>query len=298
MSRVGAATRRLFREPLVQFLLAGATLFLLYEVSAGGGSERNDRIVVDAGRSERLAAEFARTWMRPPTRAELDGLIQDFVTEEVLYREALALGLDRDDLVVRRRMRQKMEFLNDDLAENHQPTDAELQAFLDANSDKYRRPARLGFVQVFVGSEGRAPEMRIEADRLLAQLKAEPAAAAIPGTLGRPSLLPDQLKDATWDEIEAIFGRAFAAALELAPLDVWAGPFESSYGLHLVRVTLREPGSGPPLAEIRSDVEREWSYQQRQRARQAFYEILRERYDVSIEMPEDEAGPELSARSP
>ncbi len=298
MTRIGAATRRLLREPLVQFLLAGATLFLLYEASTSGESERNDRIAIDARRIERLAAEFARTWMRPPTRAELDGLIQDFVTEEVLYREALALGLDRDDLVVRRRMRQKMEFLNDDLAENRQPTDAELQAFLDANPDKFRRPARLGFVQVFVGSDGRAPETRIEADRLLARLKAEPAAAAIPGTLGRPSLLPDQLKDATRDEVEAVFGRAFATALQLAPLDVWAGPIESSYGLHLVRVTLREPGSVPQLTEIRSAVEREWSYLQRQQARQAFYEVLRERYDVSIEIPKDGAEAKLSARSP
>ena len=157
--------RGLLREPLVHFLVLGAAIYLV----AGRGADHPDRIVVDEGRVAMLARSFEATWRRPPGDAELERLIDDYVMEEVLYREALALGLDRDDLVVRRRMRQKMEFLNDGL-EARTPSEPELQDFLAANPERFRVPSRVSFEQVFVNPEREGADER--AARLLARLRA------------------------------------------------------------------------------------------------------------------------------
>lgn len=271
---------RFLREPLIQFLLLGAALFALYSLVSEDGGSRRDRIVVDAGQVARLTQQFQRTWMRLPTQPEIDGLIEEHVKEEILYREALALGLDRDDLVVRRRLRQKMEFLNEDIIAHRQPTDAELQAFLDAHPDKFRAPARLSFTQVFVNPGKHGPDASKRATAILASLaKNGPADAA-----GDATLLPGEVDSVTVNEIEKMFGSDFAAALEKIAGDDWAGPIASSYGLHLVRITSREAGRALALADVRPVVEREWSVERRAEAAHAFYAALRKRYEVSVEV--------------
>jgi len=274
---------RLFRDPLVHFLLGGVLLFALY-ARVGAGPERRDRVVVGEAEIERLVSTFARTWMRPPTRGELDGLIDDFVTEEILYREALELGLDRNDLVIRRRLRQKMEFLAQDLTD---PTadDEQLRSYLADNPERFSEPERWSFRQIFLDpqreGEGRAEE-------LLARLRANPDDA---DAAGDPTLLPRSLERASAREIEGTFGEGFARAL--AGLDVgdWSGPHVSSYGLHLVRVREREAGRLPSLDEIRPVVEREWSTEQRRELNERFERGLRERYEIEIRMPELASAP-------
>lgn len=279
--------RELLREPLVHFLLGGAALFLLYGGVAEPGAERPDRIVVGEEQVAMLAQTFRRTWMRPPTAAELEGLIDDHVTEEVLYREALALGLDRDDLVVRRRMRQKMEFLNEGLAEG-EPSDEELRAFLEANPERFRAPPRVSFTQVFVSPDGDGA-----ADARAAALLARLRAGADPAALGDPTLLPRRLSLAPPSQVEGSFGAGFAEHLAELPEGVWSGPIASGFGLHLVRVSGREPARLPALAEIRGAVGREWAAEQDDAARERFHRALRARYDVEVRRPE--APPEVAA---
>lgn len=274
---------RFLREPLVHFLLLGAGLFALYSFVTDAPDVRRDRIVVDAGQVTRLAQQFQRTWMRPPTRTEIDGLTEDHVNEEVLYREARALGLDKDDLIIRRRLRQKMEFLNEDIAAQRQPTDAELQTFLDAHPDKFHFPSRLSFRQVYLNPVKRGVDAPKEAAALLARLNANSADAS----LGDATMLPTELVNATASEIARTFGGGFAADLEKIGGDGWTGPLASSYGLHLVRITAREPGRAPSLAEVRTIVERDWSAARRAEAGRAFHAALRKRYEISIEMPGD-----------
>jgi hypothetical protein len=281
--RTGERLSKVFREPLFHFLLLGAGLFLLYALVARDDGQAPERIVVTEAEISRLAAQFQRTWMRPPTREELQGLAEDYVLEEILYREALALGLDQDDLVVRRRMRQKMEFLNSDLVELEAPTDDELSAFLDANSDKFRRPIRTSFVQVYVRATDDPQEGRQRIDALRERLVAEPALD--PQGLGDSSLLPSALADATEREIARHFGQDFASAVVHAPLDAWSGPYASAYGVHLVRVDERKPGGLPVLTEVRATVEREWAAERRQVAKDRFHQGLRDRYEVEIELP-------------
>jgi len=274
----------------------GAGIFLIYFVANGRAGVTSERIVVDENQALRLAEQFQRTWMRPPTWQELEGLAEDFVREEILYREAQALGLDQDDLVIRRRLRQKMEFVSTDLIEQQAPTDAELQPFLEANKDRFRLPDRLSFQQVYLNPYRSAGDVKGAAARLLVRLNAEPDLEVDPKLIGDATMLPAALDAATPREVDNVFGRGFAEAIENAPAGRWAGPFESSYGLHLVRMSAREAGRLPTLEEVRSIVEREWFAERRRAANDNFYQALRQRYDVEIRLPADSVTKTLAVR--
>jgi hypothetical protein len=287
---------KLLREPLLHFLILGAGIFLIYFVVNGSASVPSERIVVDENQALRLAEQFERTWMRPPTRQELEGLTEDFVREEILYREAQALGLDQDDLIIRRRLRQKMEFLSTDLIEQQAPSDAELQAFLEANKGRFRKPDRFSFQQVYLNPYRSAGDVKGAAARLLVRLNGEPNIEADPKLIGDATMLPAKFDAATPREVNNVFGRGFAEALENSPTGRWTGPFESSYGLHLICMTAREAGSMPSLEEVRSIVEREWFAERRRAANDEFYQALRQRYDVEIRLPADSVSTTLAVR--
>jgi hypothetical protein len=286
---------RFFREPLVRFLLGGAALFLLYGIVADEPIARQDRIVVGEERIASLAATFQRTWLRAPTRAELDGLVQDFVDEEILYREALALGLDRDDLVVRRRLRQKMEFLHLDLVEPSAPTQDELADFLERNAERFREPARLSFRQVFVSPEKGEGDVQGRAEQQLSLLRDGETGDA---GAGDRTLLPETMRNTDAHEVAMIFGPGFARDLFALSGEGWQGPLASSFGLHLVQIEDSTPGRMPALSEVREHVERELLAERREQARRRFLEVVRGRYAVEIQMPETVATPSAELRDP
>ncbi len=280
---------RWVREPLVHFLILGAALFWLADALGDPARGRADRIVFTAGDVEQLAAGFERTWQRPPTQAELEGLLEDRVREEVFYREALALGLDRDDTIVRRRMRQKMEFLSEDLVAV-EPSDADLEAWLAANREAFRLEPRVAFRQVYLSRDRRGERVQADAEKLLASLREEDADLD-PKTLGDPLPLPAESDALSKSEVARLFGESFATSLfELAP-GRWEGPVASAYGLHLVFVGERVEGRDPALDEVRDAVEREWLADQRRRAREDSYLALREHYEVEIAQPGAVAAP-------
>lgn len=278
------ATKSWLREPLVHFLLIGAGLFLLYEVLNRGESDAPRDIVVSEARVEALAENFARTWMRPPTAQEIKGLVDDFITEEVYYREAIAMGLDSDDLVIRRRLRQKMEFISADVATATPPTDEQLQAYLGEHAEKFLMPPRLTFQQVYFSTDKRGESAARDAEKLLAELNAGRGPAS-PIEAGDPTLLPPAMEGAAPQDIANAFGSEFAAAIEDAPVGQWAGPFPSGFGMHVVKVDAREAGTAPTLAEIRPLVQREWEAEQRKTVEKALLDKLRARYDVRVEGP-------------
>ena len=271
---------RLVREPLVHFILIGAAVFALYAL-AGGGEEPRGRIVVTEGRVAQLAQIFTKTWQRPPTPEELRGLIDAYVKEEIYYREAVKLGLDRDDTLIRRRMQQKMEFLTEPGDELLKPGDAELEAFLKANREEFRVEPRIAFEQVFISPEknsedGAAPE---RAAKLLEALRSDPGDAS---EFGDPTLLPADVPLSSLKMIARDFGDGFAKAILLLPKDEWSGPVPSPFGLHLVRITERLEGRDPPLDEIRDAVEQRWRTLKREEFQDAAYEALRAKYDVVL----------------
>jgi hypothetical protein len=268
---------RLLREPLLHFLLLGGVLFAIFgrgESTAGGDYRQ---IIVSEADIDRLAAGFSRTWHRLPAGDELQAQIQDYIREEVLYRSALALGLDRDDTIIRRRLRQKMEFLFEDTVPP--PQEAELRAYLQANPEKFRTQPLISFRQVFV-SMNRGGAAEADARQILARLvSAAPDAAGGGDTL----LLGEEFGRTPLDRIGALFGEDFAQAIARAAPGSWVGPLRSGYGLHLILVTAVEPAALPPFAQVRPAVEREWFAERRAAAQAAQYQALRAGYRVIVQ---------------
>lgn len=276
--------RRLLREPLVHFLAAGLVLFGLSALlgeSFGAGDDRR-RIEVSAGRIRQLSDTWTRQRGAPPTRAQLDGLIEDFIREEVLYREAIASGLDQGDAIVRRRLAQKVEFLAQSVASTVEPTDAELQAFFEANSERYVVPEQVGFEHVYFSRERRGPGAEEAARGALALLTGVGPAAADAAALGDRFMLQRAYPPQTRDQIRDLFGPRFAARVFELPPDVWTGPVESSYGAHLVRVRRRVPSRLPALAEVRGAVTRDLDEQRLRSAADEYYARLRARFEIEI----------------
>jgi len=270
---------RMLREPLLHFFVLGAGLFALFAWLRGPLAAAPERIHVETARIEQLALGFERTWQRPPTQEELAGLVDEFVREEILYREALALGLDRDDTIVRRRMRQKLEFLSEDIAPVAEPDDAALVRQLTEHADAYRIEPQVALRQVFVSRDRRGDAASGHAQVLLARLSADPGA----DEAGDASLLPASLPLAPLAEVARVFGSAFAEeVVKLAP-GRWSGPVESGFGLHLVFVEQRVEGRAPALDEVRDAVRNDWLSARRAEANEAFYQSLRERYEVTID---------------
>jgi hypothetical protein len=263
-------------------LLFGLDAFLREGAGEAGGGE----IVVSQGRIENLTALFAKTWQRPPTAEELRGLVDDYVLEEALYREGLALGVDQDDAVIRRRVRQKMEFFVDDVVEIVGPTDAELQAWLNEHAQSYARPARFTFRQVYLNPDRRGDALQSDVQRMLAELRSADGTAD-PHELGDSSLLDYAYADLGSDRVASSFGATFAGQLAELPTGKWSGPVKSAFGLHLVFIDVKTAGRLPNLAQVREEVARDWSYVQREEASKGFYEEVLARYRIAIEWPQD-----------
>ena len=286
--RAGAAAgepknvlKTLGKEPLFHFLALALAIFLIYGALNRSEAQRPGEIVVTPTKIEQLAGLFAKTWQRAPAVAELKGLIDDYVKEEIYYREALALGLDKDDTVIRRRLRLKMEFLGNAEAEALAPTDAELEAYMKANPSKFEIDPKLAFQQIFLNPERRGDRIDQDVASILEALRSNPSAD--PATFGDATLLPSDLALTSKTSIAQTFGADFAEAAIKATTDVWMGPIKSSFGVHLVRVSDHEPGRVPTLAEARDAVAREWSNEKRKALEEQRLAELLKRYRITIE---------------
>jgi hypothetical protein len=277
--------RKLIREPLFHFLFLGAVIFFIAGRSRSITVPSREKIVVTQSQIESIVVGFSRTWMRPPTQEELQGLVNDYVRDEVLYREARTMGLDQDDVIVRRRMRQKFEFLVEDMAaRTGPPRDQELEAYLRQHADKYREEPSFGFEQIFFSREKRGASAEAEARAMLVRLRDKGAIDI--EKLGDAFLLPSQFEKTSAGETARLFGEKFTNELTKTQLGSWAGPIESSYGLHLVRVNARIPEVAPPLANVRESVLRDLLSDRRKQELDTLYEKLRARYTVIVEPPQ------------
>jgi hypothetical protein len=272
---------RVLREPLTHFIGLALAIFLLYGVVSRSAEPKADEIIVTSAKIEQLGSLFTKTWQRPPSAQELKGLIDDYVKEEIYNREALLLGLDRDDTVIRRRLRQKMEFLVDAEVDAMAPTDAQLEVYLKANADQFRIAPMMAFEQIYLSPEKRGDRIDADAQAIMDEVRGN--AQSAPETLGDQTLLPSTLRLAAKATINQTFGGTFADELEKLPDNQWSGPVPSSYGLHLVRVTERSEGRNPALSEVRDAVAREWSNTRRKAVEAERIEILLKRYNVTIE---------------
>jgi hypothetical protein len=276
--------KRILKEPLFHFLLLGAAIFVAYSFVSKRNSEEPGKIVITQGQIEHLATGFAKTWQRPPAPEELAGLIRDQVREEVYCREAMALGLDRDDTIIRRRLRQKMEFVSDDIAAQAQPTDAGLNAYLQAHPDKFRVEPQFTFRQLYLNPEKHGTNLTGDAAQLLAKLN-QPGGDAGFVDMGDPFMLDNSFTASPDGEITKQFGKEFTARLGGLQPGHWQGPVKSGFGVHLVCISERTESRLPALAEVRDAVRREWDNARRLDANERFYQELLKHYTVTIEQP-------------
>ena len=271
--------RKLLAEPLLHFVLIGVALFAAYRFMAPGDFAGR-RIVITQGVVDDLVTQHVAARGREPSATELNHLIASYVNDEILYREGVRLGLDRDDIVVKRRVRQKIEVIAEEDASTRVPTDADLSAYLKANQARFVQPVILTFEQVFLGQS--------TAGRGVVRAAAVTLEALRSGTdsqeLGKPTLLPHRMTGTPADLVARDFGASFAAALEKVPVGKWVGPIDSSFGAHYVHVSDRTPAVAPELAAVRDHVVREWENERRQRARTEFYAKMRDEYEVTIEV--------------
>lgn len=266
------------REPLVHFLLIGLALFMLYGRVAPEGSDSRT-IAVDAARVAELSRQFQAVWSRPPTATERQGLIDAYIRDEVMYREGLAMGLDADDPVIKRRVRQKLDVITEEIGNQQAPSDAELSAYLAKNANIFRQPPILSFEQVFFSGDAPAVAVERQSREALALLNQGAPLASV----GQATMLPAIVNATPADLVARDFGEEFAKQLETLPLNVWQGPIASGMGAHLVRITERKPSELPALASIRPQVLREWENQRRESNRAEVYQAMLKNYRIVID---------------
>jgi hypothetical protein len=276
--------KRWFREPLIHFMMLGVALFSFYSyIHRGrGGVELSKQIALTMDDLGQMALTFESQWRRPPTPQEFKGMVEDKVREEVLYREGLAMGLDKDDTIVKRRMAQKMEFLAEDLGTAHEPTAAELKTWFEKNSSQFTMPSRYSFRHVYFSPDRRGKNVQADAVKALAQIASHPEDSKLAVSLADPFMFQDYYGDRTPEALAKDFGPRFAVAIEKTKPASWQGPIESGYGWHLVFVDSVAPGRIPLFEEAESNVKKAWLADQKSRAWQKAYADMRAKYTVVL----------------
>jgi hypothetical protein len=281
--------KKLVREPLLHFVLLGAGLFLASSLMNKGNVSDNRTINVGRNQVEQLVDTFTQANQRPPTDQEKQGLIRDYIRGEVYYREALAMGLDRDDSVIRPRLRTKLQFMVENIAAQVEPTDDQLRTYLTEHADKFRVDERFTFSQVYLDPDLHGETLARDARELLTTLGEEHGAHDAPA-LGDQLLIEPRSDDVSYTDIVKDFGDKFAAALQMLLIGKWQGPIESGFGEHLVFLSKRTEGRIPELDEVREVVRREWANDYRVETDEKFYESALKRYTVIFERLDSAAG--------
>jgi peptidyl-prolyl cis-trans isomerase C len=291
---------RWLREPLLHFLILGAALFAVYGyINRGrGGVEPSKQIVLSLDDLREMDVYFESEWHRQPTTAEFAAMVEDKVREDVLYREALAMGLDKEDTIVKRRMAQKMQFLAEDVAAAHEPTSAQLKTWFDGNKEKFALPSRISFRHVYFSPDKRGKNAHDDAARALTQLACQPADLKVAASLGDRFMFQEYYGDSAPDAIAKEFGPPFAVAVENLKPGSWQGPIESGYGWHLVYVTTVIPGRIPAFEEIEPDVKTAWLGEQKRQAWEKSYAEMRAKYTVLLPAPPSGDAAQAPASAP
>lgn len=261
--------RSFFREPLVRFLLIGLVLF---GVVSAGRSLHRPVVRIDEAELHQIVAYWEAQAQRPPTREELNAMLRERIDEELLAREAVRLGMDRDDLIIRRRLAQKMAFASEDLAPVPEPTEADLRAWYAAHPQDYLKPAAATFRHVFFSDDSPGAEGAARA----ALRSGQPQGA------GQPFALPLSYVGVDLRDIARDYGPEFSGEVEAAATGQWTGPVRSAYGWHLLRVESRKPGAQAPFEEVRTDVAEAWKADRRKAGNAEFIRDLRRRYRVEV----------------
>ncbi len=283
--------KRLLREPLVHFLALGAIVFGVYAYAQRGhsGVEQSKQIRLTIDDLSQMILVFRSQWKREPTPEELRSLVEDKVHEEVLYREALALGIDKDDTIVKRRMAQKMQFLAEDVAAAREPAPEELATWYEANRDQFTFPPRVSFRHLYFSPDRRGGRALNDAAAALAKLAGQPEDSNLTATLADSFMFQEYYRDRVPEFLGKEFGPKFALAVAKLSPGSWQGPVESGFGWHLVFVDTLIPGRVPAFEEVEADVKTAWLAEQKTQAWRKAYQDMRAKYMVLLPAPPENA---------
>ena len=269
--------RKLLKEPLIHFLGGALLVFGFFWATGTNRDPADYAISISESDIERLKAGWVQNFRRPPTQQELDGLIDQQITEEIYYREALRLGLDRNDAVIRRRMFTKMRFLNNQDAAENEPSDSVLQQWMEQNPEKYALSSTYDLEQVYLGQPGEVDDAGTK--QLTDQLN---RGEVQPATVAKPISLPAKLKTASTSDLARQFGERFAAGIEGLDTGKWGGPVPSGFGQHLVKITAKTPGKPAALDDVRQAVTNDWRAARTAEQEKAALEEYRSQYDIQV----------------
>lgn len=272
-----------FKEPLIIFMCLAGAIFVLFQLRPTAYQTKNSEIVVSEATFTSLLAEFEKGWMRLPTEQESDELIDHYIHEEVLVREAIAMALDKNDEIVRRRLRQKMEFLSEDLAQFNEPDEQDLEKYLDKNKHKYWQDSRYSFRHVYFNTTQYGQAARVDALSVLKFLQENDEGIVDIKSLSDSLMMKTNFINVAKSDIQSLLGSQFAQALSDLPVGSWQGPITSGFGIHLVLINERLDGEPPELNNLREVLVRDWTLEQREKSNKAFYNNLRSRYKVKME---------------
>lgn len=275
---------RLIKEPLVHFLVIGAAIFVLYGFMGQQDVEEQERaITITAGEINWLTDSWKKRWNRPPTKEERDGLIKQYMREMILYHEAVAMGLDKDDTVIRRRLAQKLEFLTQDLISPQPPTEGELRTYFETHMNRYQPPDLITLTHVFFDPDKRGDQTLKDAETIKAKLIALKQPPQNARSFGDPFMLQSYYPERSEAELSKLFGSGFARPVFELATQEWHGPVLSGYGTHLVYVHDRRESEPPSVTEVQAQVREDWESDRREQLNEQFIASLMGRYDVTIE---------------
>ncbi len=274
------------RQPVVHVAILGVVVAAAILIVKGPPTgDEAKRVVVTGADVMQLRAGFMRTWQREPTPVELRGELEKFIRQEVLYREALARGYDRDDLVVRRAMQQKMEFLAASQALRTPPTDDEIEAYFSLRQERYREPAVVALAQVYVSTDRRGDSADEDARELLGRLQGVDPELTDLETWGDPIMLPFIASGLTEQDLRSTFGEEFAASVLDLPVATWVGPIRSGYGFHLVHVLSKQDSRIPDVKDVAPRVINDMEFEARNAAREQLYQEIAQTYQIMLDRP-------------
>ena len=273
--------KKILFDPLLHFLVAGGVFYFVSTYWLDPAVDQNNQILVSIEQQQHLADLFELTWQRQPNSTELENLVAEFIKEEIYYREALALGLDRNDTIVRRRLRQKLEFVQEDLANLASPTDEQLRQYYQSNRDVYQVPRMLSYQQILIAKDRLAPS-----NDFINKTVEKLANGDAPNTLSLSSLLPRSMNLESEATASNTFGVDFVEQLSGLQKGVWVGPVYSSFGTHLLKLSLDQASHPKEFSAARDQVERDYVRARRELSAEDFYQSLSAKYEIEIQVSE------------
>lgn len=276
--------KKLFREPLLHFLLIGGGLFFLYSfLNPSEEQLANNVIKIDNSDVERLIKAYEQNWSSPPDSATLKSLLTEEIKAEVFYREALRMQLDHNDEIIRRRLKQKYEFLVKDLADSQQPNEAALKAFYKEKAEFYKEATKYSFSQIYFSPDKRQQPL-VDAQAVLKQVESQPDNKLKVKQLGDNFHLQNYFAERDYNDVRQLFGQDFAKAIFDLTKEGWAQPIQSGYGIHLVNITAIQKELIKPYNEVKEQVLADWKIAQQRLYNERLYENLLQKYEVDYDL--------------